>query len=114
MNARELANRRFAKLGISQTVEARCAYRALIVTTPRLADSISGVIFDVITSKFGLGKGRGLGRNERGRDRKSDEERLAATATLPSTGLKMSGVWPDLGRPLTSLKLLRDLQVPIR
>ena len=37
-------NRRFAKLGIPQTVEARRAYRELIVTTPDLCDSISGAI----------------------------------------------------------------------
>jgi fructose-bisphosphate aldolase class I len=37
-------NRRFAKLGIPQTEEARRAYRELIVTTPRLGESISGVI----------------------------------------------------------------------
>jgi len=37
-------NKRFAKLGIPQTVEARRAYRELIVTTPRLGDSISGAI----------------------------------------------------------------------
>lgn len=37
-------NRRFASLGIPQTEEARRAYRELIVTTPRLGDSISGAI----------------------------------------------------------------------
>ncbi len=37
-------NKRFAKLGIPQTVEARRAYRELIVTTPRLGECISGVI----------------------------------------------------------------------
>src|ERR1035438_2617171 len=37
-------NRRFAKLGIPQTEEARRAYRELIVTTPGLAESISGAI----------------------------------------------------------------------
>ena len=37
-------NKRFAKLGIPQTVEARRAYRELIVTTPGLGDSISGAI----------------------------------------------------------------------
>jgi fructose-bisphosphate aldolase class I len=37
-------NKRFEKLGIPQTVEARCAYRELIVTTPRLGESISGSI----------------------------------------------------------------------
>jgi fructose-bisphosphate aldolase, class I len=37
-------NRRFAKLGIPQTEEARRAYRELIVTAPRLGESISGVI----------------------------------------------------------------------
>src|SRR5580692_10027133 len=37
-------NKRFAKLGIPQTEEARRAYRELIVTTPGLSESISGVI----------------------------------------------------------------------
>jgi fructose-bisphosphate aldolase class I len=37
-------NKRFAKLGIPQTMEARRAYRELIVTTPGLGESISGVI----------------------------------------------------------------------
>jgi fructose-bisphosphate aldolase class I len=37
-------NRRFAMLGIPQTVEARRAYRELIVTTPGLSESISGAI----------------------------------------------------------------------
>ena len=37
-------NQRFAKLGIPQTEEARRAYRELIVTTPGLGESISGVI----------------------------------------------------------------------
>ena len=37
-------NKRFAALGIPQVVEARRAYRELIVTTPHLGESISGVI----------------------------------------------------------------------
>jgi fructose-bisphosphate aldolase class I len=37
-------NRRFAGLGIPQTEEARRSYRELIVTTPSLGESISGVI----------------------------------------------------------------------
>jgi fructose-bisphosphate aldolase class I len=37
-------NNRFAKLGIPQTVEARRAYRELIVTTPGLGESIGGAI----------------------------------------------------------------------
>jgi fructose-bisphosphate aldolase class 1 len=37
-------NKRFAKLGIPQTKEARRAYRELIVTTPGLGECISGVI----------------------------------------------------------------------
>jgi fructose-bisphosphate aldolase class I len=37
-------NKRFAKQGIPQTEEARRAYRELIITTPRLGDSISGAI----------------------------------------------------------------------
>ena len=40
-------NKRFAKLGIPQTEEARRAYRQLIVTTPRLGECISGaILFD--------------------------------------------------------------------
>jgi len=40
-------NKRFAKLGIPQTVESRRAYRELIVTTPGLGESISGaILFD--------------------------------------------------------------------
>jgi fructose-bisphosphate aldolase class I len=37
-------NKRFAKLGIPQTEEARRAYRELILTTPCLGECISGVI----------------------------------------------------------------------
>jgi fructose-bisphosphate aldolase class I len=37
-------NKRFAKLAIPQTEEARRAYRELLVTTPGLGESISGVI----------------------------------------------------------------------
>jgi fructose-bisphosphate aldolase class I len=37
-------NKRFTNLGIPQTVEARRAYRELIVTTPSLGESISGAI----------------------------------------------------------------------
>ncbi len=37
-------NKRFARLGIGQTEHNRRAYRELIVTTPGLGDSISGVI----------------------------------------------------------------------
>ncbi|MGB8959422.1 MAG: class I fructose-bisphosphate aldolase [Candidatus Aminicenantales bacterium] len=37
-------NQRFARLGIPQTVEARRAYRELIVTTPRLGECINGAI----------------------------------------------------------------------
>jgi fructose-bisphosphate aldolase, class I len=38
------ANKRFAKLGIPQTPDARRAYRDMIVTTPGLGESISGAI----------------------------------------------------------------------
>ncbi len=37
-------NKRFAKLGIPQTADARRAYRDMIVTAPGLAESISGAI----------------------------------------------------------------------
>jgi fructose-bisphosphate aldolase class I len=37
-------NKRFAKVGIAQTEDARRAYRELIITTPGLGESISGVI----------------------------------------------------------------------
>jgi fructose-bisphosphate aldolase, class I len=40
-------DKRFAKLGIAQTEEARRAYRELLVTTPGLGESISGaILFD--------------------------------------------------------------------
>ena len=40
-------NKRFAKLGIPQTVDARRAYREMIVTAPGLGESISGaILFD--------------------------------------------------------------------
>jgi len=38
------ANKRFAKLGIPQTEEARRTYRELLITTPGLSESISSVI----------------------------------------------------------------------
>ena len=37
-------NKRFAKLAIPQTEEARRVYRELLITTPGLGESISGVI----------------------------------------------------------------------
>ncbi len=37
-------NKRFARLGITQDEQTRRAYRELIITTPGLADSISGII----------------------------------------------------------------------
>src|ERR1700733_4016348 len=37
-------NKRFARLGIPQTEEARRAYREMIVTTPGLGECISGAI----------------------------------------------------------------------
>src|SRR5664279_5848747 len=37
-------NKRFAKLDIPQTLEARRAYREMIVTTPGLGECISGAI----------------------------------------------------------------------
>jgi fructose-bisphosphate aldolase, class I len=40
-------HKRFVKLGIPQTVEARRAWRELILTTPKLGESISGaILFD--------------------------------------------------------------------
>lgn len=40
-------NKRFAKLGIPQTLALRCAYREMIVTTPGLHESIGGaILFD--------------------------------------------------------------------
>jgi fructose-bisphosphate aldolase class I len=40
----QTCNKRFAKIGIPQTEEARCAYRELIITTPKLGECISGAI----------------------------------------------------------------------
>ncbi|HEY4370609.1 MAG TPA: class I fructose-bisphosphate aldolase [Burkholderiales bacterium] len=37
-------NKRFAELGIAQTVEMRQAYREMIVTAPGLSDAVSGAI----------------------------------------------------------------------
>ena len=37
-------NKRFAALGIPQSVETRRSYRELLITTPRLGESISGAI----------------------------------------------------------------------
>jgi len=38
-------NKRFGRIGIAQTEEARRAYRELLVTTPSLNECISGAIF---------------------------------------------------------------------
>ena len=38
------SDKRFAKLGIPQTEEARLAYRELLVTSPALGECISGAI----------------------------------------------------------------------
>ena len=50
-------NKRFAAAGIPQTVEARRAYRELIVTTPRLGRCISGAILydETIRQRDGTG-----------------------------------------------------------
>ncbi|MDR3438596.1 class I fructose-bisphosphate aldolase [Telmatospirillum sp.] len=50
-------NKRFAEEGIPQTEEARRAYRELIVTTPRLGESISGAILydETIRQRTGHG-----------------------------------------------------------
>ncbi|ASJ72252.1 class I fructose-bisphosphate aldolase [Granulosicoccus antarcticus] len=46
-------NKRFAALGIPQTEEARRAWRELIITTPGLADSISGaILYDETIHQF--------------------------------------------------------------
>jgi len=52
------SNKRFAALGIAQTEEARRAWRELIVTTPGLADSISGAILFDETIRQRLHDGR--------------------------------------------------------
>ncbi len=51
-------NKRFAALGIPQTEETRCAWREVIVTTPGLADSISGAILYDETLRERLNDGR--------------------------------------------------------
>ena len=51
-------NKRFAALGIPQTIEARCAYRELIVTTPGLGDCISGATLCDETIRRRLKDGR--------------------------------------------------------
>jgi fructose-bisphosphate aldolase class I len=46
------ANKRFAELGIPQTIEYRRKYREMIVTTPRLGECISGaILFDETTKQ---------------------------------------------------------------
>jgi len=50
-------NKRFAHLGIAQTVEARRSYRELIVTTPGLGTCISGVILCDETMRQGKKEG---------------------------------------------------------
>ncbi len=61
-------NKRFARLGIPQTVEARRAYRELIVTTPGLGESISGAILYDETKLLHLsGPCRSLGHLHFGR-----------------------------------------------
>lgn len=46
-------NRRFAALGIPQTVEMRRAWRELLVTAPGLEESIGGAIFTTRRSASG-------------------------------------------------------------
>jgi fructose-bisphosphate aldolase class I len=78
-------NKRFAKLGIPETEEARRAYRELIVATPGLGECISGAIlydetirqgkkdgtsFVKAIADAGIIRGHGAGtkaRNSRGR-----------------------------------------------
>ena len=48
-------HKRFAELRIPQTEEARRAWRGLIVTTPGLGESISGVILSGKTNGEGQG-----------------------------------------------------------
>ena len=55
-------NKRFAALGIPQTEAARRAWRELIVTTPGLADSISGAILYDETIHQQLRGGRPFGQ----------------------------------------------------
>ena len=50
-------NRRFAAAGIPQTVEARRAYRELLVTAPGLGESISGAILYDETIRQATGDG---------------------------------------------------------
>jgi len=51
-------NKRFAELGIAQNEETRRTWRELIVTTPKLADSISGAILYDETIHQRLNDGR--------------------------------------------------------
>ncbi len=55
-------NKRFAALGIPQTEEARRAWRELVVTTPNLAESISGAILYDETIRQHLQDGRSFGQ----------------------------------------------------
>jgi hypothetical protein len=75
---------------------------------PRTSFDVIGEVACRWTEKVGPA----VGRPRWGRV--SDEEPAAATRAWPPSGLMLSGFWPDIGRPPTSLKLLRDLPVPIR
>nr|MDQ3016441.1 fructose-bisphosphate aldolase class I [Bacteroidota bacterium] len=49
--SRGTSNKRFERLGIPQTIEARRSYRELLITTPNLSEYISGVILTDETIK---------------------------------------------------------------
>ena len=51
----------------------------------------------VPTETSEIPKGRDLGRDARGTDRKSDAERAAATASSPPRGVILYGIRPDFG-----------------
>ena len=76
-------NKRFAALGIPQTEEARRAWREIIVTTPDLADSISGAILYDETIRQRLHDGR-------------SQKRLTASALWSgSRSTLVRRRWPD-------------------
>ncbi len=80
-------NKRFAALGIAQTVETRRAYRELIVTTPGLGESISGAILYDETIR------------QRAADGRAFIDILVAAGIIPGikvdVGAKPLALWPD-------------------
>lgn len=79
-------NARLAGVGVAGTAENRRAYREMLVTTPHLAEGISGVILCDETFRQALGNGQTF------------PQALADSGILP--GIKVDlGAWPLAGTP---------------